>query len=371
MPHYVAHRPALRATLILFVLAASGCSMRQPIKVCMQGDLDAAASMKVDNNVSQVCARTLPGEPCSGPRIALIDIDGLLVNRNLTGMSSMGENPVALLREKLQKAERDPCVAAVVLRVNSPGGGVTACDIMRWELTQFRQRSCKPVVACLMDVGAGGAYYIATAADVIVAHPTTITGGVGVILNLYDLQDFMQQQNVVENVIRSGEKIDMGTPIRTMEEDEAAILEGIAQEFHQRFKDAVLAARPALAARPTAAEVVPLPGASPSDTPEADDNLLDGRVLTGVDALRLGMVDELGYLEDAVRLAEGSAGVIGAKTIVYRRDNDRALTPYDITPNVPGGGLMPFSLPGVDRALLPTFLYLWQPEPAYEKTSGP
>ncbi|TWT78571.1 putative signal peptide peptidase SppA [Posidoniimonas polymericola] len=372
------HSPALRSTLALIVLAAAGCSMRQPIKVCMQGDIDAAASMKLDNNVSQVSARTLPGEPCSGPRIALIDIDGLLVNRNLTGMSSMGENPVALLREKLQRAERDPCVAAVVLRVNSPGGGVTACDIMRWELTQFRQRSGKPVVACLMDVGAGGAYYIATAADVITAHPTTITGGVGVILNLYDLQDFMQQQNVVENVIRSGEKIDMGTPTRTMDADEAAILEGIAAEFHKRFKDAVLAARPALATRAGSAEVVPLPGASPSDAdPEdadselADSDLLDGRVLTGSDALRLGMVDELGYLEDAVRLAEGAAGVIGAKTIVYRRDNDRALTPYDITPNVPGGGLMPFSLPGVDRALLPTFLYLWQPEPAYEKTSGP
>ncbi len=212
------------AALLLAALTLSGCMANRPIKVCMQGDLDAAASMKIDNNVQQVCARSLPGEPCGGPRIALIDIDGLLVNRNLTGMSSMGENPVALFREKLQAAERDPCVVAVVLRVNSPGGGVTACDIMRWELQQFRQRCGKPVVACLMDLGAGGAYYIATAADTIVAHPTTITGGVGVILNLYDLQDFMQQNNVVENVIRSGVKIDMGTPIRTMEEEEAEIL---------------------------------------------------------------------------------------------------------------------------------------------------
>lgn len=338
----------------------------------MQGDLDAAASMKLDNNVQQVCARTLPGEPCGGPRVALIDIDGLLVNRNLTGFSSMGENPVALLREKLQKAERDPCVAAVVLRVNSPGGGVTACDIMRYELTNFRQRSGKPVVACLMDVGAGGAYYIATAADAIVAHPTTITGGVGVILNLYDLQDFMQQQNVVENVIRSGDMIDMGTPIRTMEPAEAEILEGIAREFHDRFKTAVRDSRPAVASAAPRPEVVPLPDASPSDDArDTDANVLDGRVFTGVEAVRLGMVDELGYLEDAIRLAEGAAGVINAKTIVYRRDNDRALTPYDITPNIPGQSLIPLSLPGVDRALLPTFLYLWQPEPAYEKTSGP
>lgn len=337
----------------------------------MQGQMDASASMKVDNNVRRVCARSLPGEPCCGTRLALIDIDGLLVNRNLVGFSSMGENPVALLREKLQAAERDPCVAAVVLRINSPGGGVTACDIMRREVQLFRQRSCKPVVASLMDVGAGGAYYIATEADLIVAHPTTITGGVGVILNLYDLQDFMQQQNVIENVIRSGEKIDMGTPIRTMEEDEAEILESIAQEFHERFKLAVRNSRPQLGYSPTAAELVPPPGVQPSPSDNEPEDVLDGRVFTGAEAIRLGMVDELGYLDDAIAAAEGLAGISGARTIVYRRDNDRALTPYDITPNVPGPSLMPFSLPGVDRAALPTFLYLWQPEPAYEKTSGP
>lgn len=365
--------PAWSRFVLLFSLlvVASGCALNKPIKVCMQGDLDAAASMKLDNNVRQVCARSLPGEPCSGPRLALIDIDGLLVNRNLSGMSSMGENPVALLREKLQKAERDPCVMAVVLRINSPGGGVTACDIMRWELEQFQRRCGKPVVACLMDVGAGGAYYIATATDMIVAHPTTITGGVGVILNLYDLEEMMAQQNIFENAIRSGDKIDIGSPARKMEEDEAEILEGIAKEFHNRFKQAVLASRSRLGQLPRGAEPIPVPVEKPSPSDGVTDELLDGRVFTGAEAIRLGMVDQLGYLEDAIGAAESMAGVVNAKTIVYRRDNDRALTPYDITPNIPGQGLLPMSIPGLDRAMLPTFLYLWQPEPAYEKTSGP
>ncbi|MCA9238736.1 MAG: S49 family peptidase [Planctomycetales bacterium] len=379
--------PHILLLLVSTLLILTGCAAHQPVKVCMnmQGDINAAAAMKVDNNVAPVCARGLPGEPCGGPRIALIDIDGLLVNRNLTGAASMGENPVALLQEKLEKAERDPCVMAVVLRINSPGGGVTACDIMRWELMQFKQRSGKPVIACLMDLGAGGAYYIASAADAIYAHPTTITGGVGVILNLYAMDNPMNQQNVYGVSIRSGGKIDMGTCVREQEEDETEILKGIAAEFHSRFKDAVLTSRPQLAGIVHSAEEVPRPGdeadadgdeseedqAEDESESEPDHGLLDGRVFTGVEALRLGMVDQLGYLADAVNAAESLAGVVNARTIVYRRDNDRALTPYDITPNVPGQSLMPMSVPGFDRALLPTFLYLWQPEPLYEKTSGP
>ncbi len=123
---------------------------------------------------------------------------------------------------------------------------------------------------------------------------------------------------------------------------------------------------------PGALEISPSDAKAPkNNTAKETDTLFDGRVFTGSEAIRLGMVDQLGYLEDAVATAEGMAGVACAKTIVYRRDNDRALTPYDITPNVPGQGLMPFSMPGIDRAAMPTFLYLWQPEPAYEKTSGP
>lgn len=351
----------------------AGCFTQRPAKVCMQGNIEAATTTKIDNNVSPVSPRALPGEPCGAPRIALIDIDGLLVDRNLSGLQSMGENPVALFREKLQAAERDPCVAAVLLRVNSPGGGVTACDIMRYELTKFRQRSGKPIVACLMDTGAGGAYYVATAADVIVAHPTTITGGMGVILNLYLLKDMMAQNNIFSNVVRSGEKVDIGSPIREMSQDEEEILEGIAEEFHERYKSAVLASRPQL--RPVApdAEEVPPPGqpANADSGDKVETTLFDGRVFTGVEAERLGLVDQLGYLEEARGVAEQLAGTPVSRVIVYRRDNDRALTAYDITPNVPGQSLVPISVPGVDRALLPTFLYLWQPEPAYEKTSGP
>ncbi len=121
----------------------------------------------------------------SGPtRVAIIDVDGLILNTPFVGPLSCGENPVALFREKLDAVARDKCVKAVVLRINSPGGGVAACISMRHDLERFKACTKLPVVACLMDTAAGGAYYLASGADQIVAGPATVTGGVGVILNL-------------------------------------------------------------------------------------------------------------------------------------------------------------------------------------------
>ena len=105
--------------------------------------------------------------------VAIVDVDGLLLNNDATGLGSWGENPVSVFRERLDAIECDPHVCAVVIRINTPGGSVTATDIMWRDLTAFKKRTCVPVVACLMDVAAGGGYYLATAADSIVAHPTT------------------------------------------------------------------------------------------------------------------------------------------------------------------------------------------------------
>src|SRR5262249_57779192 len=134
----------------------------------------------------------------------VVDVDGLLLNFDFTGPYSLGETPVALFHERLEAVAADPAVGAVVVRLNSPGGSVTASDIMRRELQRFRERTHKPVVVCLMDLGAGGGYYLATAADLIVAHPTTVTGGIGVILNLYNLRELMNQYNVVPQSIKAG-----------------------------------------------------------------------------------------------------------------------------------------------------------------------
>jgi protease-4 len=221
---------------------------------------------------------------------------------------------------------------------------------MRRDLASFKQLRGVPVVACLMDVAAGGAYYIATEADAIIAHPTTIVGGIGVILNVYNLEDALGQYNVVPIPVKSGEKIDMATPVRSMKQEERDILEGIARQFHERFKNCVQRTRPQVAAA-------------------AD---FDGRVFTATDALRKGFVDGIGYMDDALRAARELAGCPQTnRVVVFRRCNDRAFTHYDTTPNIPlQNSWLPINLPGLDRSALPTFLYLWQADPSYVTTQG-
>lgn len=335
-------------TMTTAVFLTIGCAHR-PLRVAMTGDVDAR--MPPDNTASRLRPRVVSGPADHEARIAVIDVDGLLVDQNMRGYESMGENPLALFREKLKAAERDAEVRAIVLRINSPGGGVTASDIMRRDLVTFQSRCQIPVIACLMDVGTGGAYYLATAADSIIAHPTSIVGGVGVIMNLYNLQDSLGQFNVLPLPVKAGEKIDMASSIRPMDPDERVILEEIADQFHERFKGEVTRARP---------------------RHRATEQDFDGRVFSAPKALEKRLIDGIGYLDDAIVLARQSAGLGESPGIVmYRRCNDRALTAYDVTPNAPlQNSLFPFNIPGLDRSSLPRFLYLWQPDPSFVTQQG-
>jgi len=297
-----------------------------------------------------VAQPVVPGA-VGGPTVAILDVDGILLNQSLAGFGSLGDNPVSLFREKLDAVARDPCCRAVIVRINSPGGGVTASDIMRYDLMRFRTCTGKPVVACLMDVGTGGAYYLATAADHIVAHPTTITGGIGVILNLYNLQDTMMQFNLAGTPIKAGPLIDLGTPIASLDPAAQAILQGIADEYHARFRRVVTESRPQ------------------HDPARQED--FDGRVLLAEVAAERGLVDSIGYLDDAIQVARELSGTTAAPAIMLHRASDPARSPYAVTANVPlQGNLLPLSIPGLDRAQMPTFLYLWQPEPTWERRAS-
>lgn len=284
----------------------------------------------------------------SPEKIALIDVDGLLVNAPITGLGTLGENPVAVFREKLDRVAADPCFRAVVVRINSPGGGVTASDIMWRDLREFRARSGVPVVACLMDVGTGGAYYVATAADQIVAHPTTITGGMGVILNLYNLRDALMQFNIIGTPVKAGAHVDLGTPIKDMDDEGREILQRIADQYHARFREVVRATRP-------------------EHDPGREEDF-DGRVFLAQEALERRLIDSIGYLDDAADLARQLGRAPAAKVVMLHRCHDAARSPYAVSPHQPAQtGLLPLSVPGFERSQLPTFLYIWQPEPTLER----
>ncbi len=345
-----------RTVLILAaVLLTTGCErfiVRTDNRVAFSGPVDT----RVTTDLPPVSPSAGPVRPvvvvagASNARVAVVDVDGLLLNTPFAGFSSLGENPVALFRERLDAAEADPCVKAVVVRVNSHGGGVAACIAMRRDLERFKSRCGKPVVAALLDTACGGAYYLASAADQVVAGEGTVTGGVGVVLNLFNLQDLMAQFNVIPQPIKAGEKADIGSSARPIQAEEKQLLQAMADEFHGRLVADVRKSRPA-----------------------ADAAVFDGRILTGTQARTRGLVDQVGDLDHAIAVAAGVGCGDGFRpqVVLYRRTNDPAHSVYAVTANVPlqGAGLLP-NIPGLDRSKLPTFLSLWQPELTMEKLGG-
>lgn len=282
----------------------------------------------------------------------MVDVDGLILNTPFVGPLSVGENPVALFREKLEAVACDPCVKAVVLRINSPGGGVAACISMRHDLERFKERTHLPVVACLMDIGTGGAYYLASAADEVVAGATTVTGGLGVLLNLFNLQDLMSLVNVQPQIIKAGLHTDIGSAARKLTDEEKALLQTMAAEFHKQIIADIKRYR----------------------TSATEATTFDGRIFSGADAKAKGLIDHVGDLDEAIQhAAQISCPGLSVRpgVVMYRRGNDPARSVYAITPNVPlqGAGLFP-SVPGVDRTKIPTFLCAWPPELTLEKQAG-
>lgn len=362
----------LRLLLLLTLLLGVGCrtrpflmrgamdvggDMRMNGKMDVAGDMKMSGnmntSMKTDNTASRLASVVIhSGKNSANPtigKVAIIDVDGILINKNISGLGSMGENPVALFREKLDALRADSSVKAVVLRINSPGGGVTATDIMSRDLVRFREETQLPVVACLMDVGAGGAYYLAAHADTVIAHSTSIVGGIGVILNVYNLEDTLGQFNIASEPIKAGEQIDIASTERAMEKEERASLQSIADAFHSRFIQHIKSARPSSA---------------------NNQENFEGGIFTGADAREKGLIDDVGYLDDAIAMARMRSNLSeSSQVVMLRRDNDRAYSQFDVTPNSPYS-LLPIKMPGLDRSTLPTFLYIWQADPSYLTAAG-
>jgi protease-4 len=208
------------------------------------------------------------------------------------------------------------------------------------------------VVACLLDVATGGAYYLAVGCDRVIALPSTITGGIGTLVNHANLQDAMAQFNIRFETIKSGPLVDMGTVIEPLPEEVRTLFQQMADGFRDQFAARVARSRPMMTA--------------------GDRRVIsDGRVLAAPQALALHLIDALGYLDDALCAAEHLAGIAGAEVVLFQRTGYPIHSIYAIVPNVPlQGELIPASYPGLDRSKLPTFLYLWQPDPTLTKLGG-
>lgn len=276
-------------------------------------------------------------------KVLLIEVSGLISAQEEDGLIEQ-PNMVARMREELSRAANDNKVRAVVLRINSPGGTVTASDMLYHEMRQFKAQRKIPIIASIMDVGASGGYYVAVAADKIVVHPSTVTGSVGVIMLTVNAHGLLEKIGLHATAVTSGPKKDMGSPFRPMTEEERAIFQGVINSFYERFLTVVQEGRPNL----NAAQI---------------RKLADGRIYSGPQAKEVGLVDEVGYLDDAISLAKQQAGLTEARVVIYHR-------PGEYRPNIyarllgGGGGLSSLAtldLMGLVRSGSPQFMYLWWP----------
>jgi protease-4 len=278
-------------------------------------------------------------------KIALLDVSGLLMNAESWELFGSGENPVSLLLEQLDRAAADRHVRAVILRVNSPGGSVTASELMHREISEFRVRTGKPVIAVFMDVAASGGYYLACACDEIVAHESTITGSIGVIMQMFNVTGTMQKLGISADAITSGRYKDAGSPLRTMKPDERILFQAMVDDMYGRFVKVVDAGRPKL------------------DEARVRE-LADGRVYTASQALELGLIDRIGTLRDTINQTRTRIGSKGLKVVTYHRPLDYRPNYYAKAPVNPGSGdvnVFNLNLPDWLTSGTPRFMYLWSP----------
>jgi protease IV len=260
------------------------------------------------------------GAPLFGPRVAVVELEGVIIEVD------------DVVRE-LKELRENPTVRAVVMRINSPGGVVGPTQEVHDAILRLRQAG-KPVVASLGAVAASGGYYIAVAADQIYANPGTLTGSIGVIMQMANFEQLMKKVGVDYVVVKAGQFKDIGNPGRPMSPDERRVLQALLDDVHGQFIGAVATGR-----KLERDEVV---------------RFADGRVFSGVQAKDLKMVDALGGLEDAVLAAGKLAGLPSPPAVIQPK---RKFSLIDLLRNQFGGSAAAALL----RPSLPAFktpLYL-------------
>ncbi len=278
-------------------------------------------------------------------RIALVNISGMIMDGRGVSLLASGHNPVSDLQQTLDAISRDPRVKAVILRMNTPGGTVTASYMMYRALEAFKKRTHLPLIASMMDVCASGGYYVSCAADYQMAYPTTITGSIGVIVQLFNFHHALHLLGITEPVFVSGPNKDTGSPFHRMTPSNKKLIQGFVNQFYARFKALVEKSHPLVAK---------------ADWPK----LTDGRPVTGMDAARYHLINSVGGLNRAIALAKKMAHIHHANVVLYGRSSSGHGSIYARTPlsaprvqtnmvNVNLGGAM-------TTMLHPHFLYMWQ-----------
>jgi protease IV len=234
-------------------------------------------------------------------KIAVLPVTGLISPEQPNPLTTQAVASPEILRDQLRQASEDQRVSAVILEIDSPGGGVVPTDEMHRSIEDFKEATGKPVVVSMGATAASGGYYISTAADRIVANESTLTGSLGVIFEYLNLAEAAEEYGIEQEVIKSGPYKDIGSSTREPTEEELEILQAYVDEGYDQFVQVIVEGR---------------------GLPEEEvRELADGRVYSGQQAESLGLVDELGDLERAAKASREIAGVEEATVVRYQRQS--------------------------------------------------
>ena len=278
-------------------------------------------------------------------KILVVSLRGVISTRPKEGTLRTMQSMVQEVVSQLRMAEKDKEIKCLLLKVDSPGGTATASDILYNEILAFKERTNVKIVVSMMDIAASGAYYVSLPADVIFAHPTTITGSIGVVFMRPNVTELIDKIGVTMNVNKSGKNKDMGSPFRKTTEEEAQILQdltdGLADQFftlvakHRGLEKSVLS------------------------------TISTARVYLPDEARALGLIDKIGYLDEAITEAIQISGLPEkAKVVAYRRTvfpNDNLYNPLTTRSYIQTRPLFDLGFQNAATHLSPGFYYVWTP----------
>ena len=278
-------------------------------------------------------------------KVLVIPIEGVITDQETAGFfGPTEESMVAQVMTQLNRAREDSAVRAIILKINSPGGGVTASDIIHREIKKFKKEKDIPVIAVFMDIAASGGYYVAMSADRVYAHPTTVTGSIGVIFGLVNVKEGLDKIGIKDYSITSGENKAIGSATREMTEEQKRILQSIVDDLYQRFVSVIDEGRPNL-------------------TRNRILELADGRVYSANQAKANGLVDDVGYFDeflDKLKTLPNYRGGSDPRVVLYSR-SDRKLNNVYQTPGAESSDLGRIIKELVFPGSSAKFYYIWNP----------
>jgi protease-4 len=263
-------------------------------------------------------------------KVAIVTVDDIIIGTEEAG-------PAAWIMQQLDRAKTDSEVQAVLLDVNSPGGGITASDIIHEKIREIQKT--KKVIVLMRDVAASGAYYISASADRIIAHPTTITGSIGVIISSFNVEGLFQKIGVEHVVFKSGPHKDMLSPYRPITDEEKSKLQGITNDMFKRFKEVVASGR--------------------NLSSEEVDALSTGAIFTAQQALDGKLIDAIGYYGDALSAAIAATKHKSADVEVVKYEQPPTIASLLFGARSEAGGGIEAEMGRYIESHRPGFYFLW------------